>query len=155
MTKKERENLVEKLIIFARSFEGVPYKYGATMDEAPTCFDCSGFIKFVFGHFGYDLPRSTLLQATYAGKQVRDISKIKPGDLLFYRSIRGHYNPQYPGGIGHVVIYLGNKRAIHANSTVIKDYPVRIEKGEVRIHTLKDIERKWKEGPIVTVKRII
>lgn len=123
------------------------------MSEAPKYFDCSGFIKYVFGHFGIEISRSTLLQATYDGKQVK---KMEPGDILFYRSIRGHYNPQIPTGIGHAAIYLGDGKAIHANTTIIKDYPQFVMKdGKVKIQSLKDIEIKEKEGPIVMIKRFI
>lgn len=140
----------KKIANFAKKFVGVPYKYGATMKEAPKFFDCSSFVKYIFGHFGVNLPRSTLLQATYAGKKVKG---MKPGDLIFYGSIRGHYNPKFMRGVGHVVIYLGDNKAIHAVSKVIKDYPVRIEKGWVKIQSLKKIKQLEKE--IVVIKRVI
>lgn len=147
---KTRAQKIEGLITFAKQFVGVPYKYGATMKDAPKYFDCSGFVKYVFEHFGYDIPRSTLLQATYAGKKVK---KPQPGDLIFYRSLRGHYSPKYSQGIGHVVLYLGEGRGIHAISKVYKDYPVRVEKGWVKIQSLKKIQQLEKD--IVVIKRII
>jgi len=154
MTDKERrEKKIEKLVAFATKLAGAPYKYGATMNEAPHYFDCSGFVKYVFAHVGATLPRSTLLQAAYAGRRVRGMRNLLPGDLIFYRSIRGHYNPKHPGGIGHVVLYLGGDKAIHAWSKVIKDYPVRIEKGSVRVQTLRQVVRLEKK--LVVIRRMI
>ena len=147
---KTREEKIEELVTFAKQFVGTPYKYGAPIKEAPKYFDCSGFIKYVFEHFGYEMPRSTLLQATYAGKKVKEPQR---GDLIFYRSLRGHYSPKYPQGIGHVVLYLGDGKGIHAISKVYKDYPIRVEKGWVKTQSLKKIQQLEKD--VVAIKRII
>ena len=40
----------EELVDFAETLEGIPYKYGST--DPRTGFDCSGFITYVFNHFG-------------------------------------------------------------------------------------------------------
>ena len=143
----------QEVVNFAKKFVGTPYKYGAKLSEAPKFFDCSGFVQYVYGHFGYEIPRSTILQAAYAGKKIFGLSKILPGDLIFYRSIRGHYNPKYPQGIGHEVMYLGNGKGIHANSKIYSDYPKMIQKGSVKIQSLKKILKSEKR--LVVIKRII
>jgi len=51
-----------------------------------------------------------------------------------------------------VVIYIGGGRAVHAVSKVLKDYPVRIERGWIKNQTLKKIKQIEKE--IVVIKRI-
>jgi len=61
----------KKLIEFAKKFIGVPYKYGAKMNDAPNFFDCSGFIKYIFSEIGYGIPRSTIEQADVRGNKNR------------------------------------------------------------------------------------
>ena len=69
-----------------------------------TGFDCSGFVYYVYGQFGYSMNRVAADQAKN-GVHV-DPSQIQPGDVLcFYSS--GDY-------IGHTGIYLGNNLFIHA-----------------------------------------
>jgi len=42
---------------FAETLQGIPYKYGST--DPRIGFDCSGFISYVFNHFGISVPRSS------------------------------------------------------------------------------------------------
>ena len=87
-----------KVVTFARHFLGTRYSYGGT---SPTGgFDCSGFTRFVYAHFGITLPH-------YSGAQFdrgRRVSRagLRPGDLLFFN------------GLGHVGMYIGSGRFIHA-----------------------------------------
>ncbi len=86
----------------AQKYLGVPYRFGG---QSPEGFDCSGFTSFVYKKAGYSLPRD-------AGEQFQALKPIKvprPGDLVFFK-IDGK-------SIGHVGIYLGNLRFIHAPST--------------------------------------
>jgi cell wall-associated NlpC family hydrolase len=39
---------------------------------------------------------------------------LKVGDLLFFKGERGHYTKEFPQGIGHVEMYLGNGKLIEA-----------------------------------------
>jgi cell wall-associated NlpC family hydrolase len=96
---------VSSLLERAKALIGRPYRYGGT---TPKGFDCSGFVRFVFGSVGIDLDRSSGSQARQ-GEPV-DLDDILPGDLLFFRT-RGVRN-----GISHVAIYLGQGRFIHASS---------------------------------------
>lgn len=153
LSQKDKNALRLKVVEFAKKFVGIPYKYGALMAEAPKCFDCSGFVKYVFGKKGFEIPRSTIQQAEFSGKKIGDIRKILPGDLMFYRSSSGHFNKKFPNGIGHVVIYLGSNRAIHAKSNRIKSNPKIIEKGSVRIDSIDKISKQ--SNPLIIIKRII
>ena len=93
------------LLAEAKTYLGLPYRYGGV---SPKGFDCSGFVRFVFGSFGIDLSRSSGAQAKQGDPiALRD---ILPGDLLFF-STRGMRK-----GISHVGIYLGDGRFIHASS---------------------------------------
>jgi cell wall-associated NlpC family hydrolase len=90
-----------KVVNFARHFLGVRYVYGGTSPRSG--FDCSGFTRFVYAHFGITLPH-------YSGAQFsmgRRVSRagLRPGDLLFF------------DGLGHVGMYVGHGRFIHAPHT--------------------------------------
>jgi cell wall-associated NlpC family hydrolase len=76
---------------------GTPYAWGGT---TPAGFDCSGFTRYVFARVGIHLAHSSYAQWT-AGRHVprRD---LRPGDLVFF------------AGLGHVGIYVGGGRFIHA-----------------------------------------
>jgi cell wall-associated NlpC family hydrolase len=92
----------------AKAYYHAPYCLGASL-ETSSATDCSGFVQFIFHGFKIDLPRSSAQQAQ-VGKTVTrrmDFSKLLPGDILFFR--RGHH-------IGHVGIYLGNGKMIHASN---------------------------------------
>jgi len=90
----------QSIVRYARQFVGTPYSYGGS---SPSGFDCSGFTRYVYAHFGIDLPH-------YSGGQFelgRSVSRdaLRPGDLVFF------------DGLGHVGIYVGGGRFIHAPHT--------------------------------------
>ena len=91
------------IINYAMQFEGVPYVYGGS---SPNGFDCSGFVQYVFGNNGIDLPRT----ADYQAEVGIPVSKedLQPGDLVFFA---GDYV-----NVSHVGIYVGNGQMIHASS---------------------------------------
>ena len=140
------------IIALAKSLAETPYKYGATMEEAPNVFDCSGFVKYLYQQIGYDIPRSTIEQAEFAGEKVESLDDIKPGYLLYLHGKYGHYNPTFPEGIGHVVMYLGDKEVIHAVSKRTQREPQIIEEGKVQIDKLDYVLED--SGPLVIIKRI-
>jgi lipoprotein Spr len=69
-----------ELVTFARSLTGVPYKY-ASVDPTEG-FDCSGFITYVFNHFGIAVPR-TSEAFTYMHRQI-DLKDAQTGDLVLF-----------------------------------------------------------------------
>ena len=71
---------VDAIINYAKSFLGVPYRYGGT---TPSGFDCSGFINYIFGNFGFDLVRTSYGLAEL-GTTVK-LSDVQPGDLMFFK----------------------------------------------------------------------
>jgi cell wall-associated NlpC family hydrolase len=102
---KPETGFVDSLLEKAQEYIGTPYRYGGT---TPKGFDCSGFVRFVFGSFGINLNRSSVSQA--AQGDAIDLGQIQPGDLLFFKT-KGQQNR-----ISHVGIYLGGGQFIHAGS---------------------------------------
>jgi cell wall-associated NlpC family hydrolase len=90
-----------RVVTYARHLLGVRYSYGGTSPRSG--FDCSGFTRFVFAHFGVALPHYSVAQFNL-GRRVSRRS-LRPGDLLFF------------DGLGHVGIYVGRGRFIHAPHT--------------------------------------
>ena len=101
------------LVSSALSAIGVPYRRGGT--SAETGFDCSGFVRATFEQaMGLVLPRRSQEQA--AATEKIDKSELKPGDLVFFNTLRRAYS--------HVGIYLGEGQFIHAPRTGAR---VRVE----------------------------
>ena len=86
---------------YARKLLGVRYTYGGS--SPATGFDCSGLVRYVWEHFGVELPRASYEQFD-AGRRVAR-GALRPGDLVFF------------DGAGHVGLYIGNGRFIHAPHT--------------------------------------
>jgi cell wall-associated NlpC family hydrolase len=95
-----------RAVKFARHLLGVPYRYGGS--SPGTGFDCSGFVRFVYSHFGVVLPRVSYAQFGSGLRVAR--SSLRPGDLVFF------------DGAGHVGIYVGSDSFIHAphSGTVVQ-----------------------------------
>ncbi|CAN5653327.1 hypothetical protein BH11ARM2_BH11ARM2_26280 [soil metagenome] len=88
----------------AQSWRGVRYRYGAMSRNAT---DCSGFTTQVFHSVGVSLPRTSGEQASVGAKV--DRGSLQAGDLVFFHTVRGKR-------VGHVGIYMGNGKFIHASS---------------------------------------
>lgn len=73
---------------------------------------------------------------------------LEIGDLLFFKGGWGHYNPQFPMGIGHIGIYAGNGKVIDARS---KEADGK-EKGSV---IEEEVETFLNRKDFVAVKRIL
>lgn len=69
-----------QLITFARSLIGTPYKYAST--DPAKGFDCSGFITYVFNHFGIIVPRQSV-DFTSMNHEI-SLQQAKPGDLILF-----------------------------------------------------------------------
>ena len=96
------------LVVGAMTYLGVRYKRGGI--SAETGFDCSGFTKYVFENsWGLVLPRRADEQAVAPNLVAVSRSDLKPGDLVFFNTLRRTFS--------HVGIYIGNNRFIHAPSS--------------------------------------
>lgn len=83
---------------YACQFVGNPYVAGGT--SLTNGADCSGFVMAVYKQFGYSLPRNSTAQRS-AGREV-SYEDAQPGDIICYA--------------GHVAIYLGGGRIVHAST---------------------------------------
>ncbi len=70
----------QQLIGFARTAIGIPYKYASFDPEKG--FDCSGFITYVFNHFGIAVPRSSV-DFTDVTHEV-PLQSAQAGDLILF-----------------------------------------------------------------------
>lgn len=104
------------VVFYALTFLGTPYRYGG--NEPATGFDCSGFVRYVFG-------RTLELQLPRRSDDIRKVGKrtaladVQAGDLLFFNTLGQPWS--------HVAIALGDGQFIHA--------PAR--GGQVRIEHLE------------------
>ncbi|MGN1407683.1 LysM peptidoglycan-binding domain-containing protein [Lactobacillus sp.] len=85
---------------YALTFLGVPYVWGGT---TPSGFDCSGYVQYVYNHFGINVGRTTYTQQ-YAGTKI-SVASAQAGDLYFW----GSYGSAY-----HVAIALGGGQYVMA-----------------------------------------
>ncbi len=102
----------DQIVAHAKQFLGTPYVYGG---NGPNSFDCSGFTKYVYSHFGVTLNRTATDQL--ANGTAISKSELQPGDLVFFRA-----NTTKP--VSHVGIYIGNGQFIHASTNT---YSVQID----------------------------
>jgi cell wall-associated NlpC family hydrolase len=151
MTKEEK---VEKLLEVARAQIGKAYQYGACYEEGTEdeqSFDCSSFTQFCFRQIGIEIPRSSVLQAAaQIGREIDGFAEpVALGDLVFFEGERGHFRHDlFPGRkiyIGHVAIFSGDSRIIHACNNSVASGVV-----ETSLITLPNPPYK-----IVMVKRLI
>lgn len=87
------------VVAYAMTFVGNPYVWGGK--DPNTGADCSGFTSYVYAHFGISIPSYSYSQRS-VGKEV-SYENAQPGDLICYA--------------GHVAIYMGNGKIVHAKGT--------------------------------------
>jgi cell wall-associated NlpC family hydrolase len=108
------------MVGYALSLQGAPYRYGKSSPEEG--FDCSGFVKHVYGHQGIALPRTVQGMAQSLTEVPK--SDLHSGDLVFFNTDGKPFS--------HVGIYISNDDFIHAPSR---------RTGKVMVSNLKD--RYW------------
>lgn len=81
----------------AMTARGVPYRWGGASRAG---FDCSGLVYWTYDHLGIELPHNAA--ALYGVGRRIERPDLRRGDLLFFE------------GLGHVGIYIGSNRMIHA-----------------------------------------
>lgn len=87
---------------FAYRQIGKPYRYGGT---GPNAWDCSGLVQAAWAAAGVKLPRTSYEQWAWGASRRVSLDDLQPGDLLWH------------AGYGHVGIYAGNGKVVHAPQT--------------------------------------
>lgn len=108
----------------AKKYLGVPYVFGG---ESASGMDCSGLVQTVFKELGVSMPRVVPDQARM-GAEVPSLAEAKPGDLLVAK------------GEGHIVIYLGDGKVLHAPRPG-KDVQI--------------VDNWYKDSDLSTIRRIV
>ena len=105
------DEIINGIISYAKEFLGTPYKYAGT---SPIGFDCSGFIYYVLGNFGFNITRTSYGMAEF-GETIK-LAQVKPGDLLFFKG--RNLNSKT---VGHVALVVENGKEgikmIHASTS--------------------------------------
>lgn len=87
---------------FAYKQIGKPYRYGGT---GPSGWDCSGLVQAAWAAAGVRLPRTSYEQWAWGASRRVSLDDLQPGDLLWH------------AGYGHVGIYAGDGKVVHAPQT--------------------------------------
>lgn len=104
ITLSSQNSLGEQIAKTALQYLGVPYVYGGT---SPKGFDCSGLCYYVYQQYGYSLYRGATSMWNNNGTYVEK-KDLQPGDLVFFKDSTSP--------IGHVGMYIGDNKFIHAAS---------------------------------------
>lgn len=103
--RDKASDMASELVLSAMNFLGVPYRRGGTSVQSG--FDCSGFTRHVFENsVGLILPRRASEQANSPDLIPIQKSELKPGDLVFFNTLRHTFS--------HVGIYIGDDKFIHS-----------------------------------------
>jgi cell wall-associated NlpC family hydrolase len=97
-TARKAPKLGERAARIALQAVGIPYRWGGSSPSGG--FDCSGLVRWAYGRLGVSLPHSSY--ALYGMGRRVPRSRLRPGDVLFF------------SGLGHVGLYLGRGRMVHA-----------------------------------------
>jgi hypothetical protein len=93
------------IVSFALSYVG--YRYAYVGDTPSTGFSCTGFVHWVFSHFGYNTSEDPYaLYSSYVHVAVGD---LQPGDVLLFA------NTFHPG-LSHAAIYIGGGQMVGADN---------------------------------------
>ena len=93
-----KPTLGERAARIALKAVGVPYRWGGASPAGG--FDCSGLVYWAYRHVGVELPHSSY--ALYDLGRPVPRSRLKAGDLVFFY------------GLGHMGMYIGRGRMVHA-----------------------------------------
>jgi len=137
---------IDSLLNFAKTFIGLPYRYGGT---TPAGFDCSGFVRYNFSQFGIHLNRT----ATEQYRHGIPISKheTKPGDLVFFREKRNN-GTYYISHVG-IVVSANHEdstfRFIHSSRRGVIIDPNLMEYYQKRFYGLRRIVNFDENEPVI------
>ncbi|MEK7649998.1 MAG: NlpC/P60 family protein [Patescibacteria group bacterium] len=102
----------------ARGFVGkAKYRRGARLSKAPSVFDCSSFMKWLYAERGIWLPRRSIQQRE-VGTFIH-FQDIAACDLLFTTGAQNYFFDDPADGVGHVGIVTDRETVIHAANSKV------------------------------------
>lgn len=98
------------LVEISKQLLGKSYRFGGN-GQGNQGIDCSGFMKKIYQSLTLSLPHSSREQAKLGSLVTTewDLSRLRIGDLLFFKRNRG-------AQIGHTGMYIGDGKMIHSAS---------------------------------------
>lgn len=115
----------EQLVDFAETLKGITYKYGSV--DPQSGFDCSGFISYVFNHFGISVPRSSK-DFTSVEREI-SLKQAKRGDIILFtgtdstKRVVGHMGIiTSPEGQSHEFIHSTSGKSYGVTITPLNKY---------------------------------
>ena len=124
------QSLRDSIVSKARGQIGTRYKLGGTKPNL--ALDCSGLVKYVMGALDVRLPRTAQKQATVGQEVPKELTALKPGDLLTFGSGKR---------ISHIGIYVGEGRMVHASTSKRRVVETRITERSSLIRQWKGVRR--------------
>ena len=100
-TRRKRVRIGERAAKIALEAVGTPYRWGGTSPSMG--FDCSGLVRWAYGRVGIEVPHNSY--ALWSTGRGVERSRMIAGDVLVF------------SGFGHVGLYLGGGRMVHAPYT--------------------------------------
>jgi murein DD-endopeptidase len=106
--KEEGLKFSNLLVKVSEQLLGTAYRFGGNGGSG---IDCSGFVKKIYQTMTLSLPHSSREQAKLGSLVTTewDLSRLRIGDLLFFKRNRG-------ANIGHTGMYIGDGKMIHSAS---------------------------------------
>jgi cell wall-associated NlpC family hydrolase len=98
VSQHRKRTLGERAARIALRAVGVPYRWGGASPASG--FDCSGLVYWAYGKLGIEVPHSSYALADIGRRVGR--SRLRAGDVLVF------------SGYGHVGLYVGRGRMVHA-----------------------------------------
>ena len=114
---------IDKVLKLAQSLVGRKY---AIDDNPPASFNCSSFVQYCMGKYGYSFEGTAAEQAEMRNKVSKE--DIKKGDVLCF-------DTNSDGKCDHTAIYMGSSKFVEASQGA----------GKVQINTLDD----WYRGRLM------
>ena len=103
-SRSNATELGSEIVSYSKKFLGKPYVWGASNGKS---FDCSGYVMYIFKHFGVSLGHGAADQFTEGKKIAKE--DLQVGDAVFFTT--------YKKGASHVGIFIGGGKFIHASSS--------------------------------------